>query len=229
MIVMFLRCVNTCQRDKVGVLIEKNFEWLASRNLVGVITILKFFPLLILAIALVTLMRTEYFKPMQTIVALALTQIVMTFSFNLFNAARFFLPDATTKVANSYWMLNARYTQYISLFFVDMLMIAMQMLLLVLMRNIELQVLVALGVYKNVENMTDREMLEEYDKLKKQSRKMQKRLRRQQNKIDKKNRDPRLSTASNESDAPSEESKTFGERMNLGNLHLINTRSSVSS
>jgi hypothetical protein len=90
----------------------------------------------------------------------------MTFAFNIFNASRFFLPDATTKQANSYWLLNARYSQYISIFFVDMLMIAMQMLLLILMRHIELQVLVALGVYKNVENMTDREMIEEYDRLK---------------------------------------------------------------
>jgi len=138
MIVMFLRCMNTCQRDKVGVLIEKNVQWLASRNLVGVITILKFLPLLVLAIALFILKKTEYFKPYKTLVVLALTQIVMTFSFNLFNAYRFFLPDATTKQANSYWMLNARNTQYISLFFVDMLMIALQMLLLVLMRNIEL-------------------------------------------------------------------------------------------
>ena len=60
-----------------------------------------------------------------------------------------------------------------------MLMIVTMMLLLVLMRQVELQVLVALGVYKNVENMTDKEMIDEYEKLKKQSRKMQKRIERQ--------------------------------------------------
>lgn len=69
-----------------------------------------------------------------------------------------------------------------------------------------------LGVYKNVENMTDREMIEEYDKLKKQSRKMQKRLRRQ-----KAAKDARLSTASNESDISYDHSKSIEEKLNSKN------------
>ena len=73
MIVMFLRCVNTCQRDKVGVQIEKIVPWIASRNLVGVITILKSLPLLMLIVALSILRTTEYFKPLSRVVALALT------------------------------------------------------------------------------------------------------------------------------------------------------------
>jgi hypothetical protein len=42
------------------------------------------------------------------------------------------------------------------------------------------QVLVNLGVYRNVENLTDKEMISEYEKLKKQSRKLQKRIKKQQ-------------------------------------------------
>ena len=43
-----------------------------------------------------------------------------------------------------------------------------------------MQVLVNLGVYRNVENLTDKEMISEYEKLKKQSRKLQKRILKQQ-------------------------------------------------
>ena len=57
-------------------------------------------------------------------------------------------------------------------------MIAMMMLMLLLMRSIELQVLVNIGIYKNVELMSDKEMFSEYEKLKKQSNKLQKRLRK---------------------------------------------------
>jgi len=62
---------------------------------------------------------------------------------------------------------------------VDIFLIAVFMLALILLRQAELQVLVKLGVYKNVENLTDKEMFSEYDKLKKQSLKLQKRLRKQ--------------------------------------------------
>lgn len=116
---------------------------------------------------------------MKLVLAIGITQVILTTGFNIFNACRFFLPDATQKDPNSYWMLNARFSQYLSIFFIDMFMIVTMMLLLVLMRQVELQVLVSLGIYKNVENMTDREMIAEYEKLKKQSRKMQRRLRKQ--------------------------------------------------
>jgi hypothetical protein len=46
-------------------------------------------------------------------------------------------------------------------------MIIMMMLTLLVMRQVELDVLVELGVYKNVELMTDKEMFSEYEKLKK--------------------------------------------------------------
>lgn len=51
-------------------------------------------------------------------------------------------------------------------------MIIMLMLTLLVMRQVELEVLVELGVYKNVELMSDKEMFSEYDKLKIQSMKL---------------------------------------------------------
>jgi hypothetical protein len=54
--------------------------------------------------------------------------------------------------------LNARSYQYVSLFFVDIMLIATFMLLLVMMRGVEIELLVNIGIYKNVENMTDKEM-----------------------------------------------------------------------
>ncbi len=50
------------------------------------------------------------------------------------------------------------------------------MFLLLVLRQEELQILVILGVYKNVEDLTDKEILGEYNKLKKQSNKLQRRL-----------------------------------------------------
>ena len=49
----------------------------------------------------------------------------------------------------------------------DIILIAAFMLVLIMLRHAELEVLVNLGVYKNVENLTDKEMFSEYDKLKK--------------------------------------------------------------
>ena len=87
------------------------------------------------------------------------------------------------------------------------------MLTLIMLRHAELEVLVKLGVYKNVENMTDKEMFSEYDKLKKQSMKLQKRIR----KANKKTRsahggqkDIRLSL--NQDDAESDMQSTADDR-----------------
>ena len=61
-------------------------------------------------------------------------------------------------------VLNARYSDYVSIFFVDLILIAVLMFVL---REAELQLLVSLGVYKNVEDLTDKEIISEYNKLKK--------------------------------------------------------------
>lgn len=64
-------------------------------------------------------------------------------------------------------VLNARYSDYVSIFFVDLILIAVLMFVLILLREAELQLLVSLGVYKNVEDLTDKEIISEYNKLKK--------------------------------------------------------------
>ena len=87
----------------------------------------------------------------------------MTTIINIFNIYRFEQPNESS----SFWILNARFVQYISIFFVDIVLIAVFMLSLILLREAELQVLVKLGVYKNVEQLTDKEMFSEYEKLKK--------------------------------------------------------------
>jgi hypothetical protein len=74
--------------------------------------------------------------------------------------------------------MNARYSDYVSIFFVDLVLIASFMFVLLVLRQGELNILVQLGVYKNVEDLTDKEIISEYNKLKKQSNKLQNRLKR---------------------------------------------------
>ena len=73
--------------------------------------------------------------------------------------------------------MNARYSDYISIFFVDIVLIAAFMFVLLVLRQGELFILVKMGVYKNVEDLTDKEIISEYNKLKKQSNKLQSRLK----------------------------------------------------
>ena len=68
--------------------------------------------------------------------------------------------------------MNARFSDYISIFFVDIILIAVFMFALLILRQGELNILVKLGVYKNVEDLTDKEIISEYNKLKKQSNKL---------------------------------------------------------
>ena len=74
--------------------------------------------------------------------------------------------------------MNARFSDYISIFFVDIILIASFMFGLLALRQAELHILVKLGVYKNVEDLTDKEIISEYNKLKKQSLKLQNRLKK---------------------------------------------------
>jgi hypothetical protein len=55
---------------------------------------------------------------------------------------------------------------------VDIVLIAVLMFMILVLRQAELYVLVNLGVYKNVEDLTDKEIISEYNKLKKQSNKL---------------------------------------------------------
>lgn len=73
-------------------------------------------------------------------------------------------------------VLNARYSDYVSIFFVDIILIAVFMFVLLALRQAELHLLVSIGIYKNVEDLTDKEIISEYSKLKKQSNKLQKKI-----------------------------------------------------
>jgi hypothetical protein len=75
-------------------------------------------------------------------------------------------------------VLNARFSDYISIFIVDLILIAVFMFVLIVLREAELHLLVSLGIYKNVEDLTDKEIISEYNKLKKQSNKLQKKITR---------------------------------------------------
>lgn len=96
MVAMFLRCMSTCQRDKVGIKIERIFQILASRDLVGIITILKALPLILLAVVLGKLCFTSYFEKMKLVLAVGILQLVLTFGFNVFNSYRFFVGERSS-------------------------------------------------------------------------------------------------------------------------------------
>ena len=92
-------------------------------------------------------------------------------AFNIFNIIRLEQDDG------DYYVMNARFSDYVSIFFVDIVLIAVFMFMLLVLRQGELHILVKLGVYKNVEDLTDKEIISEYNKLKKQSNKLQNRLK----------------------------------------------------
>ncbi len=119
---------------------------------------------------LVMLSVKDYFKSKRLLFGMIVGQILLYTGFNIFNIYRLELPDG------SYLVLNARYSDYVSIFFVDIVLIAVLMFMLLVLRQAELHVLVKLGVYKNVEDLTDKEIISEYNKLKKQSNKLQKKI-----------------------------------------------------
>ena len=106
LVVMFLRCCNTCQRDRVGQEIEKALPFLASRKLLSIITLLKTLPLVVIGIMLFMLSRTTFFVKSKLVLYFLICQILITTAFNIFNIYRFERPNDT----QSYWRLNARFT-----------------------------------------------------------------------------------------------------------------------
>jgi hypothetical protein len=67
----------------------------------------------------------------------------------------------------------------LSVFYVDLFLIGVIIHAAVLFRKIELQVLISVGVFKDVEEMNDREMFIEYDKMRKQSHKVRQKYKDQ--------------------------------------------------
>lgn len=169
--VMFLRCLNTCQREKVQWAIEDFITFMDGRELTILSLLLKTLSLFVFCAFLCLLRSTNFFTGKRHMLSISIAQALMTIGFFSFNLTRFLTSDR-------YWELNQAFSQFISPFFVDIFMVVMMMLTLLVMRQVEVEVLVELGVYKNVELMSDKEMFSEYEKLKKQSMKLQKRVRR---------------------------------------------------
>jgi hypothetical protein len=112
------------------------------------------------------LSRNVFFNTKKTLFHIVISQIALYTTFNIFNIVRLEQED------RSYLVLNARFTDFISIFLVDIILIAVLMFTLLVLRQAELYTLVQLGVYKNVEELTDKEIITEYEKLKKQSLKL---------------------------------------------------------
>jgi signal transduction histidine kinase len=166
LIMMFLRCCNTCQRDRVLVDIEKVIPFLKSRRLITILMVLKTIPSIVMGVMLGLLSRNVFFNTKKTLFHIVISQIALYTTFNIFNIVRLEQED------RSYLVLNARFTDFISIFLVDIILIAVLMFTLLVLRQAELYTLVQLGVYKNVEELTDKEIITEYEKLKKQSLKL---------------------------------------------------------
>jgi len=62
LVMMFLRCCNTCQRDRVQRRIEDALPFLQSRRLIVVLISLKNVPLIALSVMIVMLALKDYFK-----------------------------------------------------------------------------------------------------------------------------------------------------------------------
>jgi hypothetical protein len=67
----------------------------------------------------------------------------------------------------------------LSVFYVDLYLIGIIIHAAILFRKIELQVLISVGVFKDVEQMNDREMFIEYEKMRKQSHKVRQKYKDQ--------------------------------------------------
>ena len=62
LVMMFLRCCNTCQREKVGKSIEQILPFLSSRRLVSILIFLKTIPVVTISIAFIMLSMKDFFK-----------------------------------------------------------------------------------------------------------------------------------------------------------------------
>ena len=77
---------------------------------------------------LVMLSVKDYFKSKRLLFGMIVGQILLYTGFNIFNIYRLELPDG------SYLVLNARYSDYVSIFFVDIVLIAVLMFMLLVLR-----------------------------------------------------------------------------------------------
>ena len=70
LLMMFLRCCNTCQRERVGKSIELALGFLTSRRLITVLIFLKMVPLIAIGVMFVILSMKDYFRPKRLLLLL---------------------------------------------------------------------------------------------------------------------------------------------------------------
>ena len=125
---MFLRCLNTCQRDIVKDNIEEILSFLNSRKLVTLLLSLKIIPIIVISITFIMLSMNDYFRSKTLLFSLVVVQILIYTGFNIFNIYRLEQDDG------DYYVMNTRYTDYVSIFFVDIVLIAVFMFVLLVLR-----------------------------------------------------------------------------------------------
>ena len=77
----------------------------------------------------------------------------------------------------------------ISLYYVDMLLIPALTLVAMSLREVEVDVLISIGVFKDIFEMNDREMFQEYDKLRKVSLKVKNKYKKYRRQLEKEERE----------------------------------------
>ena len=78
--------------------------------------------------------------------------------------------------------VKLRKAPILNLFFNDLVLLILLTFLVLYLREAEMKVLVDMGVYKNFDNMNDKEMFTEYDKLLNSAKKMRKIMKRAEKK-----------------------------------------------
>ena len=108
--------------------IEKIIPFLKSRRLITILMVLKTIPLIFMGVMLGLLSRNVFFNTKKTLFHIVISQIALYTTFNIFNIVRLEQED------RSYLVLNARFTDFISIFFVDIILIAVLMFTLLVLR-----------------------------------------------------------------------------------------------
>ena len=101
---------------------------MSSRSLVALLVVLKILPIVVIGVAFIFLSRNQYFRGKVVLFSLVVSQILVYTGFNIFNIYRLQQKDG------DYYVMNARFTDYISIFFVDIVLIAVFMFVLLVLR-----------------------------------------------------------------------------------------------
>ncbi|CDW82050.1 UNKNOWN [Stylonychia lemnae] len=157
---LILRAVNTCSDQKY----QMNFMDFDSYIQYSIFTIFKLFFYTLILISLIKITRSPNAQEYKKLLYFFIVSISLI---------------ALAKLVCVILLLNKTLepsgVPFEAVFFADHLMIIVLTILMIKSRYIELNILLRLGVFKNVDEMTDKEMFFEYDKMRKQSYVMKRR------------------------------------------------------